>query len=150
MQSLAIVIFGSLLHYVFLKDESMSTQSPPMEIVLPSLLAPELRVIRNWCVGHLTKFPAFSKWLIGTIDDELDGRSNPGREPGMLRLPDWTPGELGHALMAVYILARLPITPGMAAFIDLLEKHITCESAAMLEHLDPYFVQQSDSNDHNH
>ena len=79
------------------------------------------------------KFLVPANWLAEILHDELTRREDPSMEIGMLALPNWNPTDLSEALIFVFCLSKHGLTLDTASFVDVLLKHIVCDSAAMLD-----------------
>jgi hypothetical protein len=106
---------------------------PMVSVSIAKLNAAELRVVQNWAFQRFEQFPIFGPWLNELTTAELNRRADPSIELAMHALPQWNGEQLADALMASYVLVRLPLTPAIANWIDELHRLIVCNCSAALE-----------------
>ena len=112
----------------------MSHRSLQLEITLPRLTAAELSFLIQWSGSKHDTFPAFGRFVCEVATDELARRMNVSDEPGMTPLPELVGQVASDFLLGSYVLSRMPLSEGVAAFVDDLTMKTVSDIAGRLEH----------------
>lgn len=123
-----------------IQDSDLQASQMQLPIMLPRMADSDLAGLFNWVLlkQRQGRYEPLVKWLGGIIGEEIQRRAGEAVEPSMPRVPNWTPGEAGQALLGMFVLAHIGLTPGQSEFVNVLEQHIIVEVASVLEQMDDF------------
>ena len=107
---------------------------PKMPLILHRLSDHEIRAVIEYSTERAatSAVACFHKWLLQQFQDEVERRSEPGREPGGLVTPNLDLQSFSEFLLGSWCFTQSALSPGLAKFADTVHQFSVAHAASLL------------------